>query len=215
MTWTLRGQRFPTSPKFHSFRSVAGHFETSALNEHIITVYPCHPEFHSVSLYGQPFSSYRPFTGIWDKCTKWPQNDIKTLKGQRYSIYILQLPPSSKYQSALPYRPFCENCIKWHQMTLNIKRSKVPHMHITTAPKSQITPFHSTASGFRAIGHFVHQMTPNDLEHEMSKVPQLLLTSWETPLPPPQVPTFTHSVLLYGQPFMSYRPFWDKCTKWP
>ncbi len=30
----------------------------------------------------------------------------------------------------------------------------------------------------------------------------------------PSNPKF-HSFLLYGQPFMSYMPFWDKCTEWP
>ena len=28
------------------------------------------------------------------------------------------------------------------------------------------------------------------------------------------IPKF-HSVSLYGQPFLRYRPFWDKCTEWP
>ncbi len=52
-------------------------------------------------LYNQPFSSYMP---LYDKSTKWPQND--NLKTKRHSMHIL-LPESPKFQSALLYaQPF-------------------------------------------------------------------------------------------------------------
>ena len=38
---------------------------------------PPRPKFHYVSLYGQPFSRYRFFEN--QKCTIWPQNDLKHL----------------------------------------------------------------------------------------------------------------------------------------
>ncbi len=73
---------------------VTGHFETSALNDRKVKVFPytcrwqdglryticeliaspnpsLHPVFH-----GQPFTSYRPHR---DNCTEWPQNDKLTL----------------------------------------------------------------------------------------------------------------------------------------
>ena len=48
--WTIIGQRCP------------------------ICMLPPSPKLHSVSLDGQPFSSFRPF---WDKCTEWPQNNLE------------------------------------------------------------------------------------------------------------------------------------------
>ncbi len=93
--WTLKGQRYPIYmlnypwlPNFTPFSSskasrfwVTGHLEASAPNDPKITLnterskvpmfmlqLPPSPKFHSVSLYGQLFSSYRPF---------WPQNDFK------------------------------------------------------------------------------------------------------------------------------------------
>ena len=49
------------------------------------------------------------------------------------------------------------------KMTLNIKRSKVQHIHVTTAPKSQILPRFTLRSTFfelQAILRQVHRMIP-------------------------------------------------------
>ena len=110
--WTLKGQRYPIymlqlppCQKFHSICSTAslfrviGQFEISALND--------------------------------------PQMTLTT-KGLKVSIYryMLQLPPSPKNHSVLlygqpflSYRSFLHKCTVWLKMTLNSKRSKVPHIH--------------------------------------------------------------------------------------
>ncbi len=105
---------YPQTPNFTPFRSVVscflatGHIEASAPNDpkitlnskmwkvpHIdITTIP-ESHFHSVSLYGQPFSTYRPFRQGMTFKWHW------TLKAQRYPIYIWQPPLTPKFHSVL------------------------------------------------------------------------------------------------------------------
>ena len=65
----------PRVSNFTSFRSTTSLFQHYKLkcSPYVLTVSMI-PKFHSVSLYDQPFSRYRPF---WDKYTEWPQNDLE------------------------------------------------------------------------------------------------------------------------------------------
>ncbi len=116
-------------------------------------------KFQSFSLYGHPSSSYIPF---WDKCTQWPPKWRWTLIGQRYPIYMLQLPPSPKIRSVLLYgQPFwvtghfetsAPNDIK---MTLNTKRSKMPHIIYNNYSRvPDFTPFRFMISHFLRYWQF-------------------------------------------------------------
>ncbi len=60
-----------------------------------------------------------------------------------------------------------------------------------------------------AISSQVHQMTLNRKHFEVKCTPYVYRV-----IQIPTSPKF-HSVLLYGQPFSSYRPFWHKFTKAP
>ncbi len=101
--WTLQGQitlymhhKCPQVSNFTQFHSMTscfrdtGNFETSALNDpkwywtlqgqrypiYVLLVFTS-PKFHSISLYNEPFSKYRPF---WDKCSEWPQIGFEPCK---------------------------------------------------------------------------------------------------------------------------------------
>ncbi len=88
-----------------------------------------------------------------------------------------------------------------------LKGQKGPQFHVTTTPKSQISPLcPSTASRFWVIGHF-ETSALNDLKKSLNtKGSKVHITQ----LPPS--PKF-QSVSLYSWPFSSCRPFWDKCTE--
>ena len=54
------------------------------------------------------------------------------------------------------------------KIILNTKRSKVPHIHVTGTPESQISLHFSLLPAIcelQAILRHVYWMTPNDLEH--------------------------------------------------
>ncbi len=53
-----------------------------------------------LSLYDQPFSSYRPF---WDKCTEWLKNYLEHYKVKGHPIYALLEPLSLKFHSISVY----------------------------------------------------------------------------------------------------------------
>ena len=65
-------------------------------------------------------------------------------------------------------------------------------------------PIHSLTNNIRVTSR-IETITLNDLEHDRLNLPQIFPTT----IP---VPKF---VSVYGQQFLSYRPFWDKCIKWP
>ena len=95
-------------------------------------------------------------------------------------------------------------------MTLNTKRLKVPHVHITNTQDSQISiRFALWPAIFELEGILrqVHWMTPKWLE---------TLKDHSNPIYMLQIkPSLKFRlVLLYDQPFSSYRPFQDKCNKW-
>ncbi len=99
-----------------------------------------------------------------------------TLEGQRHPRYITY----DKYpqfqilivllygELFLGYKPFETSALNDPKMILNTKTSKVPHIHVTTSPESQISPRFTLCSSvfeLRAILRQVHQMTQNDLQH--------------------------------------------------
>ncbi len=137
-----------------------------------------------------------------------------TLKGQGY---MFELPPESQISLSFTLRPaiFELQAIlrQVHsvtaKMTLNTKRSKVPH-YVTTKSDSQISVsfvLRLVAHQIQTILRQVPQMTPkwhwtvND-----QRYPIYILEL-------PTTPKF-HAVSLYGQLFLSYRPFSDRCTDW-
>ncbi len=62
-------------------------------------------KIQSVSLYVQPFQSYRPF---WDKCTEWPQNDLfNTTRSKVRHTHGLLVPRRPEcYSVSLCGKPF-------------------------------------------------------------------------------------------------------------
>ncbi len=118
-TCTVKSQRYPT----------------------YIQQLPPSSKFHSVSLYPKVFSSYMPFR---ERCIEWPENDMK--KNQRFPIYIWPLPPIPNV--TLFHSMYSRYRVTGHSettapndpnMTFDTKRSKVPHIHVTTSD-SQINP---------------------------------------------------------------------------
>ncbi len=97
-------------------------------------------------------------------------------------------------------------------MTLkNTKRSKIPNLYATSISRvPKFTQFCSTTSRFRVTGHF-ETSAPNDPKWHWT------LTGQRSPVYTLQVPPNPKfpSASLDGQPFSSYRPFWETCTEWP
>ena len=104
------------SPKFHSislygepcffffFFWNAGNFGTSAPNYSKLILSPTMSNYpiyvsqlspglkcHSVSLYDQAFSSYKPF---WHKCTKWAKMTLNTTRSKIHHICVTSVPES-------------------------------------------------------------------------------------------------------------------------
>ncbi len=147
---------------------VTCHFETSAPNDpkmilntkrsNVPHIHTTAAKFQSVLRYGELFSSYRTFLRqVHRKTTQRP----RTLKGQRYPIYMLQLP------RVPDFTPFCSTASRvWvtghfetsapkdPKMILNTKTSKVPHMPIYIGELPNFNPFCSMASRFRVTDSF-------------------------------------------------------------
>ena len=105
------------------------------------------------------------------------------------------------------YRQFWDKCTRWPQMTLDTKRSKMPH----TCPTSTFSIFFcSTVIRFWVTCHFETsgrndpKMTLNIKGPKVPHIYLLVLYYYKFP-----------SVSFYGQPFTIYRPFWEKCTEIP
>ncbi len=164
-----------------------------------------HP-FHSMI---NPFSSYIPF---FEKCAEWPQLHWY-VQGKKTQIYIIYIPTRPKFCFVLVYNElfssydpfFSEKCAEWPQVTLTCSRWKITICILHTPPRlKRFFPFCSTMSlGKRA---------PNDpimpLTCATSKVHIGIL---HTSIPKAQF----SFVLLYDKLFLSYAPFWEKCTTWP
>ncbi len=147
---------------------------------------------------------------------KWPFKNTKRPKLPHIHVMLL-LPPSSKSRSVSLYgQPLFElqaifetNVLNDPKMTLNTRRSKLPHIHVTTITQFQISlrfALWPSVFGLQDILGQMHWMTP--------KWPWTLrgqrysICMWQ--LPP--TPKF-HTASLYTQPFSSYRPIWDKYTE--
>ena len=130
-------------------------------------------------------------------------------------LQLLTTPKFSLFRSTVsPFSTghFETNASNHTKMTLNSKRSKIPPHMLYKYPRVSIfTPFDYTARRFRVTGHLDINAS-NDpktaLNTKRSKVPHIHIT---TILLLPLSLKF-QSVLLYGQPFSRYRPFWGKCT---
>ncbi len=155
------------------------------------------PKFLSVLLYDIPFLSYRPFL---DNCTEWIQNVIKH---QRSKVYLHKI-TSPESQSSLhfvlqpviiSYRLLSDKC------TRNTKWSKVPYIFI---------PFSSVSSRCPVTGRF-ETRAPNDPKITLNTKSSKELKMHMTTTPSSKF----QSISFYSLPFSRYRPFWDKCTKWP
>ncbi len=242
--WTLKGQRYshthvtttPESQILVRFTLWPAVFVLQVRAERLYCIYmlqlPSTPKFQFVLPYGQPFYIHMLF---WDKCTKWPPNDLKALRAQRYPIHVSQLSTTlnfTPFGSTLSHfrvsGHFETSALNDPKMTLNTERSQLLHIHVTTTPASQnFTPFNSTASCFRVTGHF-QTSALND-----SKKWHWTLTRQRYPIYMLQLPPNSRfqSVSPYGLPFSSYRPFetigpndpkinldttrWKVCHIWP
>ncbi len=141
--------------------------------------HPTPPPPHSqISLYGQPVSSYHPLRQVhWmiPKCpyTPWDQRYLMycTAPPLPHTIHPNPTPPNPKFRSMASLFQITvewDKYTEWPLITLNAKRSKIPHIHVTTTPESQISPCFALRVAIlelQAIFRQVHWMTPNDLEH--------------------------------------------------
>ena len=105
---------------------------------------------------------------FWDKCTKWPQNNLEHFKVIQ-SPYVLLISTSLKFHSFSlygqpfsSYRPFWDNCTEWPPKTLNTTRSKVYHTCVTSVPESQILVRFALRPALSMISHFFYNspLTP-------------------------------------------------------
>ena len=101
------------------------------------------PKFQTISLYDQPFWSYRLF---WDKGTKGPQTDLGHYKVKGI-LWLMS--PKSQTSIRFPLQPAVwsyrhfktsgPNDLNIEHYLLNITRSKVHHICVTSVPKSLIS----------------------------------------------------------------------------
>ncbi len=136
-----------------------------------------------------------------------------TLQCQRCPIYaqLVVLCPKLQYVSTARRfwvtGHFDASATNDRKVTLNITNVKsIP----PGPPSPNFNPFQSTVNRFRVTDH-IEATAPNDpkttLDTTRSACPiYVLLVS--------SSPKFLF-ISFFGQPFSSYRPFWDKCTEWP
>ena len=223
----------PEFKNFNPFQSTAKHFwvtghsETSALNDRKLTLNPTRsivPQIFVTSIHKSQISlrfalqwAIFELQAILRQVHWMTPNWPWTLQGLRYPIYVTSVRESqillhfTLRNPFLSYRPFWDKCTEWPQMTLNLTRSNVPHICITTIPGSQISLRFTVRPALFEIQTIVrqaHRTTPN---RPSTLQCQSTLYMYNLNVPGSQI----HSVLLYDEPFLSYRPFWDKCTEWP
>ena len=151
-----------------------------------------------LAIYTQPRTCVKPYNFIADKGIPYTYNNYPQIPNFAVSLYGQLFWVTGHFETSAVNDP---------KMTLNTKRSNIPHMHITTVAESQISirfTLRPAIFELQAILRQVHRWPPKvTLNTKRSKLPHI-----------PMSPKF-QSILLYGKPFLSYRPFWDKCTKWP
>ena len=138
------------------------------------------PKFYSISLYDEPFSSYRPF---WEKSTEWPQHDLERckLKSTPYALLVSLAPkfhPVSLYgQPFLRYRTFWDKCTKWPpKWPWTLQGQVTVYMYKYTPWSPNFTPFWCTTNRFRDTAN-LETSAINDpkmtLNPTRSKVPHI------------------------------------------
>ncbi len=130
------------------------------------------PIFHSVLLYNQPFSKYKPF---WDKCPEWPQIDFESCKVKFPYICITSIPDSQTSLSFTLWPAVFEIQVilrQVHQMTPKWLWTVQGHMcHIYMLLVSTSPKFHSVSlydepfSKYRPFWDKCTEWPQNDLEH--------------------------------------------------
>ncbi len=121
------------------------------------------PQCLSDSLYGEPFSSYAPFS---EKCTEWPHMNL-TYSRSKIPICMLHTPPGLKFSYVLLYdEPFSSYALffgKVHRMTpydIDMFRVKKTTMQVTYTPKGpHFRPFLSMMCRFRVTAQFWEKCT--------------------------------------------------------
>ncbi len=120
-----------------------------------------------------------------------------------YVLHTPQRPKVSFYFTLLwaflSYAPFSEKCAVWRQMTLTCSRSKMPICMLHTPWGPKYHPFRSMMSPFRAT---LLSWLEIKFTFSRSKIPICKLHT-------PKKPRFS-SVSFYGEPFLSYAPFFRK-----
>ncbi len=137
----------------HKFQSILLHchltsnFETCAPNEPQMTVDTTMWKVHQ--MYPTPSSESQISTRFRKSAGNDPRNDLNcnmhgvtskwpwTQWCQRYPLYVVSVPLSSKFQTVLPfssYRPFRHKCTEWPQMTLNTTKSRYTMYVIPSVP---------------------------------------------------------------------------------
>ncbi len=116
-----------------------------------------------------------------------------TLKDRKYFTYMLQLPATAKFHFISLYsqpfssnRPFETTAQNDPKMTVNTKRSKVPHIHVITTPESQNSlrfPYGQPVSSYMSF----ETSAPNDLKMTLNTKGQKYFTCYNYP----RLPNFT------------------------
>ena len=167
-----------------------------------------------VSLYEEPFLSYRPF---WEKCIEWPQNDLEhyELKCTQYVLVLSLIPKFHSVllygQPFLRYRVFWDKCTEWTQMILNPTRSNAPHICISTIPGSQISLYDQPFLRYKPVWDTCTEWLQIDLEPYKVKTPYTCITS---------VPDYQISLRFAVQPAIfkiqaNLRQVYWMTPKWP
>ncbi len=163
---------------------------------------PLTPKFQSVSLYSHLYSRYRPF---WVKFGIW---GTRIPNFTPFCCMVIRFRVTGHFAC---FETCAQNDLK---MTMNTKRSKVPHIYmiymLQLPPSQSFSVIHSIASHFRVTGYF-EISAPNDPKmffNTKGEMYPIYMLHPPTPTPSPKF----HSILLYWQPFLSYTPVWDKCT---
>ncbi len=106
-----------------------------------------------------PEMSYRPF---WDNYGEWRQNDLETLKGQRFPSLPSQPPIPLHFTAGRRFQVtgHSDKCTKWPQNALkNVKGIPYTYCNYPGVPK--FTYCRSAASRFQVSGYF-ETSAPND-----------------------------------------------------
>ena len=147
--------------------------------------YPRLLKFQSVSFYGQPFSSCRPF---WDKCTEWPQMtlNIKSSRVTHRHATITPPPPSrislrfapwsSVFELQAILRQLLQMTPKWN-WTLKCQRYPIYMLQLHQTPKFQsVLLCGQRFSRSRPFWDKCTEWSQNDPNTKRSKLPHIHFT---------------------------------------